>query len=116
MRAGDGFGDSAEGGEDLAPIREAAVKHRDLELLAFVEALQDATRRGQTLVWCKRCAVGNAGGSGGYVGVDGDRVGWRGFRFGRAEAQVGIVGQCGSALAGTLGQVAFSDGLQTPGD
>ena len=34
----------------------------------------------------------------------------------RREAQVGIAGQFGGTLAGTVGEIAFGQGLQTPGD
>ena len=34
----------------------------------------------------------------------------------RCEAQVGIAGQFGGTLAGTLGEIAFGQGLQTPDD
>ena len=38
------------------------------------------------------------------------------MRLGWGQAQVGVVGQFGSALAGSFGQVAFGHGLQPPGD
>jgi hypothetical protein len=36
--------------------------------------------------------------------------------LGRVEAEVGVVGQLGGPSAGALGQVAFGQGLQPPGD
>ena len=43
MRAGDGFGNGAERGENLALVGKATLEHGDLELLAFIEAMDDTT-------------------------------------------------------------------------
>ena len=51
MRAGDGLGDGAERGKDLAAIGKAAVEHGDLEWLSLVQAPQDSAGGRQTRVW-----------------------------------------------------------------
>ena len=64
MRAGDGLGNGAEGGKDLPVIGKAAAKDGDLELLAFVQALDDATGE---LLACARFVAQEC--TAGYLGV-----------------------------------------------
>ena len=105
MAAGDGAGDGAERAIDLAGIFEAIGAHQHVDLGSPVGAYEPRPRWRQAVVaphgegrCVARLDVGFLGGPG-----------W-------VEAQVGVVGQLGGAVAGTLGQVAFGQGLQTPGD
>jgi hypothetical protein len=106
MRTGDGLGDGAERAVDLILKPKAVVEDLDLQRAALVAAGQDRARprpaiirlqaRGRRRRLCRaqRRLVGSR----------------------RGQAQVGIVHEFDSAAAGALGQIAFGQGLEPPGD
>jgi hypothetical protein len=104
VAAGDGLGHRAERGEDAAHIGEALGEHLHLHELALVRACEDGARWRQPRIdrrretdWFRRRLRG-------------------GLALGRVEAEVGVAGRFGGASAGAFGEVAFGQGLHSPGD
>src|SRR5713101_3216391 len=107
MGAGDGFGHGRQRGIDRALELQAVAEDADLQVLSLVGAGEDRTGRWEARMGLAPRPRRRRGGSRGWHKEG--RARWR-------QAQVGVVAQFGGALAGALGQVAFGQGLQPPGD